>query len=126
MADAAAVSGENPYSLVALLRDGDIVARGVFGILVIMSLLSWYVIITKVLDQAALRKYALAAEKDFWAASNLQDGLSRLKGGDDNAFRGIASDGLQSLEHHERNKGRLTENIDLHELVVRRFDPSLK
>ena len=69
-------------------------------------------------DQVALKKHALAAEKDFWGASSLQDGLSRLKGGDDNAFRGIAHDGLQSLEHHERNKGRLTENIDLHDWIA--------
>ena len=115
MADASAL--DNPYGIAALWTTSGAVGRGVFIILGIMSLYSWYVIITKVLDQAALRKYALAAEKDFWAASSLQDGLSRLKGGDDNAFRGIASDGLQSLEHHERNKGRLTENIDLHDWI---------
>jgi biopolymer transport protein ExbB len=116
MADAAA-STDNPYGLVAFLQNGDLVQRTVFAILLIMSLYSWFVIITKTLDQRVMRKYALSAEKDFWAASNLQDGLARLKGGDENAFRGIAADGLQSLEHHERNKGRLTENIDLHDWI---------
>jgi biopolymer transport protein ExbB len=114
MADAAT---DNPYGIVSFVQNGDAVSRTVLGILVFMSLFSWYVIITKALDQRALKKYALTAEKDFWAASNLQDGLARLKGGDDNAFRGIASDGLSSLEHHERNKGRLTENIDLHDWI---------
>jgi biopolymer transport protein ExbB len=116
MADAAA-STDNPYGLVAFLSNGDAVQRTVFSILLIMSLYSWFVIFTKALDQNALKKYATTAEKDFWAAQNLQDGLGRLKGGDDNAFRGLASDGLQSLEHHERNKGRLTESIDLHDWV---------
>jgi biopolymer transport protein ExbB len=115
MADAATV--DNPYGIAALWTTSDFVGKAVFVILGIMSLYSWFVILTKALDQRALRKYALTAEKDFWAASNLQDGLSRLKGGDDNAFRGLASDGLQSLEHHERNKGRLTENIDLHDWI---------
>ena len=114
MADAAT---DNPYGIVSFVQNGDAVSRTVLGILVFMSLFSWYVIITKALDQRALKKYALTAEKDFWAASNLQDGLARLKGGDDNAFRGLASDGLSSLEHHERNKGRLTENIDLHDWI---------
>jgi len=68
-------------------------------------------------DQAALKKTALQAEKDFWAASSVQDGVGRLKGGDDNVFVGLARDGIQSLEHHERNKGRLTENIDLHDWI---------
>jgi biopolymer transport protein ExbB len=116
MADAAS-SIDNPYGIGALWTTSDYVGKTVFVILGIMSLYSWYVIITKALDQRVLRKYAMTAEKDFWAASTLQDGLSRLKGGDDNAFRGLASDGLQSLEHHERNKGRLTENIDLHDWI---------
>jgi biopolymer transport protein ExbB len=115
MADAATV--DNPYGIAALWTTSDFVGKAVFVILGVMSLYSWFVILTKALDQRALRKYALTAEKDFWAASNLQDGLARLKGGDDNAFRGLASDGLQSLEHHERNKGRLTENIDLHDWI---------
>ncbi len=116
MADAA-VATDNPYGIVSFVQNGDAVSRTVLFILVFMSLFSWYVIITKALDQRALKKYALSSEKDFWAASNLQDGLARLKGGDDNAFRGLASDGIQSLEHHERNKGRLTENIDLHDWI---------
>jgi biopolymer transport protein ExbB len=116
MADAAGFV-DNPYGIGALWGTSDYVGKGVFVILGVMSLYSWFVIITKALDQRAMKKYALAAEKDFWSAANLQDGLSRLKGGDDNAFRGIASDGLQSVEHHERNKGRLTENIDLHDWI---------
>ncbi len=116
MADAAAAT-DNPYGIVSFVQNGDAVSRTVLTILIVMSLFSWYVIITKALDQRALKKYALTADKDFWAASNLQDGVSRLKGGDDNVFRALASDGLASLDHHERNKGRLTENIDMHDWI---------
>ena len=117
MADAAA-SLDNPYGISALWTTSDFVGKGVFVILTVMSLYSWYVIITKYLDQAALRKHALIAEKDFWAASNLKDGVARLKNVEDNVFRAIAADGLESLEHHEKNKGRLTESIDLHDWVA--------
>jgi biopolymer transport protein ExbB len=116
MADAA-TTVDNPYGIAALWGTSDYVGKSVFVILGVMSLYSWFVILTKALDQRALKKYALTAEKDFWAASSLQDGLGRLKGGDDNAFRSLAADGLQSVEHHERNKGRLTENIDLHDWI---------
>jgi len=116
MADAAG-SVDNPYGITALWSTSDAIGKSVFVILAVMSLYSWFVIITKLLDQAALKKHALQAEKDFWAASNLQDGLNRLNKADDNAFRGLASDGLQSLEHHEKNKGRLTESIDLHDWI---------
>ena len=116
MADAA-TTVDNPYGIAALWTTSDFVGKGVFVILAVMSLFSWFVILTKVLDQSALRKHALQAEKDFWTSSSIKDGLSRLKGDEDNVFRGLASDGMESLEHHERNKGRLTENIDLHDWI---------
>ncbi len=115
---AAATTGENPFGIRAMWEASDWVGKSVFVILIIMSLYSWYVIITKALDTKALRKYALAAEKDFWGANSLQDGVARLQGGDDNPIRGIAVDGLQSLEHHERNKGKMTENVDLHDWIT--------
>lgn len=114
MADAA---GMNRQFGIQDLWDSGPISKTLLIILGIMSLYSWFVIITKILDQNALNKYALAAEKDFWSASSLKDGIARLKGGDDNAFRGLAVDGMESLEHHERNKGRLTENVDLHDWV---------
>src|SRR5262245_44587343 len=43
---------ENPYGLEALWKGGDLVARITLGILVIMSMGSWYIIITKVYEQA--------------------------------------------------------------------------
>ena len=116
MADAAATV-DNPYGIGALWSTSDFVGKSVFVILAVMSLYSWFVIITKYLDQAALRKHAAIAEKDFWAASTVKDGLARLKNVDDNVFRAIAADGVESLEHHEKNKGKLTESIDLHDWV---------
>src|ERR1700747_1140099 len=38
---------ENPYGLEAVWKGGDIVLRITLGILIIMSLGSWYVIVTK-------------------------------------------------------------------------------
>jgi len=115
MADAA---GMNRSFGIQDLWDSGPISKTLLIILGIMSLYSWYVIATKLLDQNAMRKYALDAEKDFWSASSLKDGLARLKGGDDNAFRGLAADGMESLEHHERNKGRVTENVDLHDWIT--------
>ena len=43
---------DNPYGLEALWKGGDLVARITLAILVIMSMGSWYIIITKVYEQA--------------------------------------------------------------------------
>ena len=107
------VTVNNPYGLSALWVSGDLVSRSVLILLLLMSLASWYVILTKLWDQRALRKSAKAVDKQFWNAPSIKDGVDRLKKGDD--FRGIAEDGLRAASHHD---GRLTDRIDLHEWIT--------
>src|SRR5579864_2292501 len=104
---------ENPYGLQALWAGGDPVARSVLVLLIIMSLASWYVILTKLWDQRKLKQSARVAEKQFWTAPSIKDGVERLKKGDD--FRLVAEDGLRAASHHD---GRLTDRIDLHEWIT--------
>lgn len=110
---AATATVDNPYGLQALWNGGDLIARTVLIILVIMSLSSWYVILTKLWDQRKLKQSARVVEKQFWTAPSLKDGVERLKKGDD--FRAIAEDGLRAASHHD---GRLTDRIDLHEWIT--------
>ena len=65
---------ENPYGLEALWKGGDLVARITLGILAIMSMGSWYIIITKVYEQARMGHQARAAAKTFWPAPSVQKG----------------------------------------------------
>jgi biopolymer transport protein ExbB len=109
----AAVSVDNPYGLAALWAGGDIIARSVLVLLAIMSLASWYVMLTKLWDQSKLKKSARVVEKQFWTAPSIKDGVERLKKGDD--FRVIAEDGLRAASHHD---GRLTDRIDLNEWIT--------
>jgi biopolymer transport protein ExbB len=113
MENQATATVDNPYGLGALWAGGDLVARSVLVLLAIMSLSSWYVILTKLWDQRKLKQSARIVEKQFWTASSLKDGVERLKKGDD--FRTIAEDGLRSASHHD---GRLTDRIDLHEWIT--------
>jgi len=108
---------ENPYGLGALIAQGDIVARATLVILVVMSLLTWFIMITKFFDQRRLRAKAGEAEKEFWSASSLTDALGKLKGGS-NPFRALAETGKQAYEHHETNKTRLAGAIDTSEWIT--------
>jgi biopolymer transport protein ExbB len=110
MENQATATVDHPYGLQALWAGGDLIARSVLIILMIMSLSSWYVILTKLWDQRKLKQSARVVEKQFWTAPSLKDGVERLKKGDD--FRAIAEDGLRAASHHD---GRLTDRIDLHE-----------
>ena len=108
------VQNVDKYSLKAMLITGDTVSRCVFGILVIMSAASWFIMFTKWLDQVRLNKQYKEVAKGFWSAGSIREGISRLKG-KDHAFRMIAEEGLRATEHHE---GRLTDQIPLHEWVT--------
>src|SRR5580693_7075780 len=113
MENQATATVDNPYGLGALWQGGDLVARSVLILLLIMSLASWYVMLTKLWDQGKLKKSARVVEKQFWTAPSVKDGVERLKKGDD--FRGIAEDGLRAASHHD---GRLTDRIDLNEWIT--------
>jgi biopolymer transport protein ExbB len=113
MENQATATVDNPYGLQALWNGGDLVSRAVLILLLIMSLSSWYVILTKLWDQRKLKQSARVVEKQFWTAPSLKDGVERLKKGDD--FRAIAEDGLRAASHHD---GRLTDRIDLHEWIT--------
>ena len=113
---------DNPYGIEALWTQSDYVGKGVFVILIVMSLWSWLVMINKWLDQRSLRKAANEAEKNFWTANSVQEGIAKLKG-KANPFRDIATDGLQAVEHHRKSTARdVTSNIELADWVQTHID----
>jgi len=89
---------ENPYGLSALWAQGYIVAKGTLLILVLMSMGSWYVIITKFFEQSKAAKFAKAAQDSFWSAASLRQGTDGLA--EDSPFRFIAEKGLESANKH--------------------------
>ena len=98
---------DNPYGLQALWAQGDFVAKGTLIILVLMSLGSWYILVTKLYESIKVAGEAKNARATFFKAGSLQEGAKKLKEG--SAFRFIAETGIDAGEHHE---GALTENID--------------
>ena len=98
---------DNPYGLGALWEQGDFVARGTLIILVLMSMGSWYILVTKLYESLKLSSEAKTAQRSFFKSKSLQEGAQALKSG--SAFRFIADSGIGASQHHE---GALTENID--------------
>ena len=98
---------DNPYGLGALWEQGDFVARGTLIILVLMSMGSWYILVTKLYESLKLSSEAKSAQRSFFKSKSLQEGAQALKSG--SAFRFIADSGIGASQHHE---GALTENID--------------
>ncbi len=104
---------ENPYGLDALWKGGDFVARSTLIIMAIMSMGSWYILITKFVDQLKMSGQAKDAKTKFWKAASVQAGVTSLKEG--SPFRFIAETATKATDHHE---GALLEQIDLNSWVT--------
>jgi biopolymer transport protein ExbB len=103
---------ENPYGLEALWRGSDWVAKGTLIILAIMSIGSWYIIVTKVYEQFKLGRDARVAEKTFWSAPTVKQGADGLKEG--SPFRFISEAGIEAQSKHTGLLG----NINLSDWVA--------
>ncbi len=103
---------DNPYGFQALLKGSDIVAKITLAILAIMSMGSWYIIITKVYEQAKMGKQAKAADKTFWKAPSVRQGAETLK--KNSAYRFIAETGIEASGKHEGMLG----NVDLNNWIT--------
>ncbi len=104
----AEASTDNPYGLQALWAQGDIVAKGTLTILVVMSLGSWYVILTKFFEQAKVGRFAAKTQETFWQAGTVRQGTDELSA--DSPFRFIAEKGLEGASKHEGILGAIDFN----------------
>ncbi len=105
----AAPAHENPYGLAAALEEGGVIAYMTFGLLVLMSVGSWYVFFVKFIEQQKILSEGRRARSTFWQSGNLREGANKLtKNG---AYRQIVDDGLLAEEQHTK----LTDPIDQHD-----------
>ena len=111
---------DNPYGLKALWTQGDAVAHTTLVIMTIMSMASWYVIITKLLEQRSMLKSARNSAESFWKATSVKAGVGTLEEG--SAFRFIAEQGIKASDHHE---GTMVESIDKHTWISMSVDRSV-
>ncbi|EEA04297.1 MotA/TolQ/ExbB proton channel [Burkholderia sp. H160] len=106
-APAATQSVENPYGLGALWKNGDFVARFVLLLLVIMSMGSWYIMVTKFFEQFRASRRAKHADEQLWSAPSLTEGAQQLD--ESSPFRFIAETAIEAGQHHDE---ALLEAVD--------------
>lgn len=79
---------ENPYGLGAMIKQGDLVSKATLLILVIMSVMTWYVFYTKFKEQKKVLLVTQQALDSVDSAKDLGSVISSLP--EDNAFTYIA------------------------------------
>ena len=108
----------NPYGIAALWSQGDFVTRGIAILLLIMSIASWYVIITRAMRAWQVRR-AAQAMSGFWHARNLAEGMEILDAaGKGNPFQYLVLEGQAAVEHHASNAEDLHGQLSMAEWVT--------
>jgi biopolymer transport protein ExbB len=109
VAAAGAPAGENPYGLLPALQQGGIIAWSTFVILVGMSIVSFYILFTKLMQQQKIIAQGRKVRSSFWNAPNLSEAATKLE--QKSAYRSIVDDALVAQEQHKK----LTDPIDQHD-----------
>jgi biopolymer transport protein ExbB len=108
---------DNPYGVGALWAQSDLVAKTVLLILAIMSMGSWYVIVTKLLEQMRMGRQAKEVDNEFWNEGTVQAGTERLAEG--SPFRFIADAGVHATKKHDGLRGKV-DFADFVDLCIHR------
>ena len=109
----------NPYGLAALWGSSDLVAKTVLLLLLLMSIGSWYVIVSKLLEQSRLLSYAAQAGRDFWSAGALSQGAATLA--EKSPYRFVAQAAVDAVEKHPA----LNDHVSLNDWVVMRVQTAV-
>ena len=101
---------ENAFGFWEAMEQGGTIAWFILGVLVIMSIGSFYILITKLLEQnKILRQYKAIRGGTFWRANTLSEGASKLE--KNSAWRQLVDDGLAAESQHTK----MTDSLEAHD-----------
>jgi biopolymer transport protein ExbB len=86
----------NPYGLVDVAQRGGLVSKTVLGLLLIMSVGSWFIFFTKYFDQSRILAQARTVERRFWTSGTLNEGIDKLP--KSSMFRSVAESGVRASQ----------------------------
>lgn len=97
-----------------MLQSGGVIILMTAIALLVMSIISWTVIIVKGLEVQRAKKQA-AALQNFWHSTDLEHGLKALdtEPGNANPFKQLAMEGQSAMQHHRHSDKQLHDTLDL-------------
>jgi biopolymer transport protein ExbB len=100
---------ENAFGFTEAMAQGGVIAWVILGVLVIMSVGSFYILITKLLEQSRILNQYKAIRTTFWRANTLSEGVSKLD--KNSAWRQLVDDGLAAEAQHSK----MTDSLEAHD-----------
>src|SRR5688572_28553515 len=98
----------NEFNSVAFITDRGPVSIAVALILLVMSVASWYLIITKTVQELHLRSASNSYSRHFWAAPSLEAALRQDAAA--TPMSRLASQAIEAAEHYQRHVAKRMED----------------
>ena len=108
-AGAASATPQNKFGFWEAMEQGGAIAYGTVIILAIMSFGSFFILMTKWIDQNKIMKQYRDMRTNFWRAPSLREGAAKLD--KNSAWRQIVDDGLAAEEAHSK----MTDALEAHD-----------
>ncbi len=117
----AAVAGEaapqNQFGFMEAMEQGGVIAWSIFGVLVIMSVGSFYILFTKLFEQNKVMRQYKDVQGPFWKTSSLKEGAGKLE--KNSAWRQLVDDTIQAESQHVKMGDTLEAHDWMHGSLAR-------
>ena len=91
------------------IKQGGAITIVILTVLIIMSVGSFYILITKLLEQNRIFRQYKAGRANFWRANSLSEGATKLE--KNSAWRQLVDDALAAQAQHEK----MTDSLEAHD-----------
>ncbi len=108
----AATGGEAPqtsFGFWEAMEEGGPVAWSILGVMIIMSVGSFYILITKYFEQNKVMKEYRSNRAAFWRAGSLKDGATKFD--KNSAWRQLVDDGIRAGDE----SAKMTDSLESHD-----------
>ena len=100
---------KNQFGFLEAMEQGGLIAWSIFGVLVIMSVGSFYILITKWLEQQKILNQYKGVRTNFWRANSLKEGATKLD--KNSAWRQLVDDAVKAEDEH----AKMTDSLEAHD-----------
>jgi len=117
------------YGLANVWGQGDLVTRGILITLLVMSVLSWLVIVVKLWRLAWLARVVERGGAPFWRAASFDAGIAQLAEAapspERNPLLALAQAGREAAAHHGAANPQLHQRIGMSDWITRQLKSTL-
>lgn len=120
LAAAGEAAPQNSFGFMEAMEQGGIIAWSILAVLVIMSVGSFYILFTKLLEQRKVLSQYKAVRTNFWKANSLRDGATKLD--KNSAWRQLVDDAILAEDQHAKMTDKLEAHDWMHGSLARSED----